>query len=109
MKEADSVSETLCLKKLKTLDNTQNNIVTCIKWLVDGVWVSDWIYQPLIQSLNYSHYTDSAIGDLHNLQFTGTHALGFSVFTSRILATKLKLSHCDLIFESHVKSSQADF
>jgi hypothetical protein len=36
-----------------------------------------------------------AIADLHNLQFNVTHTLGFSVFTSRILATELKQSHCD--------------
>jgi hypothetical protein len=31
----------------------------------------------------------SATINLHNLQFTVTHALEFSVFTSRILATDL--------------------
>jgi hypothetical protein len=36
-------------------------------------------------TLNYRQY--SAIADLHTLQFTVTRALGFSVFTSRILAT----------------------
>jgi hypothetical protein len=30
-----------------------------------------------------------AIADLHTLQFTVTHALGFSFFTSLILATDL--------------------
>jgi hypothetical protein len=35
-------------------------------------------------SLNYTQY--SAIADLHNLEFTVTHALGFSVFTRRVLA-----------------------
>jgi hypothetical protein len=30
-----------------------------------------------------------AIADLHTLEFTVTHALEFSVFTSRILATDL--------------------
>jgi hypothetical protein len=39
-------------------------------------------------ALNYNQY--GAITDLHNLQFTVTHALGFSVFTSRTLATELK-------------------
>jgi hypothetical protein len=34
----------------------------------------------------------SAIIHLRNLQFTVTHALGFSVFTSRILATDLSVS-----------------
>jgi hypothetical protein len=38
-------------------------------------------------SLNYSQY--SAIADLHNLQFTVAHELGFSVSTSRLLATDL--------------------
>jgi hypothetical protein len=31
----------------------------------------------------------SAIVDTHTLHFTATHELGFSVFTSRILATDL--------------------
>jgi hypothetical protein len=38
-------------------------------------------------SLNYYQY--SAIADLHTFQFTVTHALGFSVSTSRLLATAL--------------------
>jgi hypothetical protein len=38
-------------------------------------------------SLNHAYY--SAIADLHNLQFTTAHALGFSVATSRLLATDL--------------------
>jgi hypothetical protein len=31
----------------------------------------------------------SAIADLHNLHFTAAHALGFSISTSRLLATDL--------------------
>jgi hypothetical protein len=38
------------------------------------------------------HY--SAIAILHTFQFTVTHALGFSIVTSRILATDLSQSHC---------------
>jgi hypothetical protein len=38
-------------------------------------------------SFNYNYY--SAIADLHNLQFTVAHALGFPVFISRLLATDL--------------------
>jgi hypothetical protein len=38
-------------------------------------------------SFNYTQY--SAIADLYNLQFTVAQALGFSVFTSRVLATDL--------------------
>jgi hypothetical protein len=51
----------------------------------------------------------SAGADLHMLQFTVTHALGFSVFTSRILVTELKQSHCDEIFLSPTESSHTDF
>jgi hypothetical protein len=40
----------------------------------------------------------SAVADLHNLQFTDTHALGFSVFTCRNLVTELKESHCEYSF-----------
>jgi hypothetical protein len=48
----------------------------------------------LIQSTcTYKQY--SIIADLHNLQFTVTHALGFSHFTSRTLVVELKQSHCD--------------
>jgi hypothetical protein len=32
-----------------------------------------------------------AIADLHTLQFTGAHVLGFSVFTNCILATALNI------------------
>jgi hypothetical protein len=39
-------------------------------------------------SLNHTYY--NAISDLHTFLFTVVHALGFSVFTSRILATGLK-------------------
>jgi hypothetical protein len=42
---------------------------------------------------NYKQY--SAIADLHNLQFTVAYALGFSVYTNRLLVTELKQSHCD--------------
>jgi hypothetical protein len=44
----------------------------------------------------------SAIAILHTSQFTLTHTLEFSVFTSRILATDLSQSHCD--FTSHMES-----
>jgi hypothetical protein len=55
----------------------------------------DTLYTPFGTTDNYS-----AIADLRTLQFTVTHALGFSVFTSRILATdfitvslSLKITH----------------
>jgi hypothetical protein len=52
-------------------------------------------------SRDYGQY--SAIADSHTLQFIVTQALGFSVFTSRILATDLSQSHYK--FKSHIKSS----
>jgi hypothetical protein len=38
-------------------------------------------------SRNHTYY--SAIANLHNLQFAVTHALGFSILTSRLLPTDL--------------------
>jgi hypothetical protein len=52
--------------------------------------VLDWMIEftdTLFTTRDYRQY--SAIVDLHTLQFTVTHALGLSVFTSRILATDL--------------------
>jgi hypothetical protein len=49
----------------------------------------DWIYWHFgYIYFNYNQY--SAISDLHNLQFIVAHAVGFCVFTSRLLATDLK-------------------
>jgi hypothetical protein len=44
-----------------------------------------FIVPYIFTTWDYKQY--SAIADLHTLQFTVTHAIGFSVFTSRILAT----------------------
>jgi hypothetical protein len=67
-----------------------------------GIGLDDWIYWHLIHTTRiYRQY--SAISDLHTLQFTVTHALGSSVFTSRILATDLSQSHSH--FRSDLKSS----
>jgi hypothetical protein len=49
---------------------------------------------------DYREY--SAIPILHTFQFTVTYALGFSVFTSRIQATDLSQSHCNIT--SHMGS-----
>jgi hypothetical protein len=45
----------------------------------------------------------NATAILHTSQFTVTHALGFSVFNSRLLAMDLQQSPCH--FTSHMKSS----
>jgi hypothetical protein len=66
--------------------------VSGVPWLIiTGYRLDDWIYWHLIHTTrDYRQY--SAIAILHTLQFTVTHALGFSVFTSHILATDLSLS-----------------
>jgi hypothetical protein len=68
-----------------------------------GFGLDDLIYCTLYihTARNYRQY--SAIAILHTLQFIVTHALGFSVFTSRILATDPSQSHCN--FKSHMMSS----
>jgi hypothetical protein len=64
---------------------------------ITGSRLDDWIYwhfgTSVTISLNDNQY--SATADLHNLQFTVAHALGFSVLTSRLLVTELKESHCE--------------
>jgi hypothetical protein len=53
---------------------------------IDGVL--DWMFGfigTLHSTRDYSNY--SATADLCSLQVTVTHALGFAIFTSRILAT----------------------
>jgi hypothetical protein len=69
------------------------NIVTCISDYRQGLdWMigfNDTLYTQLETTFNYS-----AVAGLHTLQFTGTQALEFSGFTSRVLATDLQSSHC---------------
>jgi hypothetical protein len=64
--------------------------VSGVPWriITDSVFY-DRIYWRLLCtiSLNYKQYSD--VADLHIFQFTVVHALGFSVYTSRILATDL--------------------
>jgi hypothetical protein len=48
------------------------------------------LYSHLVLNKQYSD-----IADLHKLQFTITHALGFSAFNSLLLVKELKQSHCD--------------
>jgi hypothetical protein len=61
--------------------------ITGSRWMIVFIGTSTTI------SFNYNQY--SSIADSHHLQFTVTHAQGFSVFTSRLLVTELKQSHCD--------------
>jgi hypothetical protein len=51
--------------------------------------VLDWMIEFIDTSFTQLGTTGiySAIADLHTLQFTVTHVLEFSAFTSRILAT----------------------
>jgi hypothetical protein len=49
--------------------------------------LDDWIYCTLHIHTTRKYRQYNAIAILHTPQFTGAHALWFSVFTSRILAT----------------------
>jgi hypothetical protein len=63
-------------------------IVICIGY-IDGFWIIwlDYCALYIRTPRDYKQYSTIAI--LHNLLFTVRHALGFSVFISRILATDL--------------------
>jgi hypothetical protein len=68
------------------------NIVTCKRVRVTkltGSTSDDWIYEHCgyVFSPNHTYY--SAIADLHTFQSTVAHAVGFSIFISRLLATDL--------------------
>jgi hypothetical protein len=87
------------MRRKRLYINIRNHIVTCrgvCAWLIDGVldWMIifiDTLYTVFGTTGNYS-----AVTHLHTLQFTDTHVVGFSVFTSRILATDfitISLSH----------------
>jgi hypothetical protein len=68
-----------------------------------GLGLDDCIYctKYILTFRNYRQHRSVAI--LHTSQFTVIHALGFSAFTSRILATDISQPPCN--FKSHVKSS----
>jgi hypothetical protein len=57
-------------------------------WFINGFWIG-WLDLLTPYTLHTTRYYRQygPLADLHTLQFTVTHALGFSVFTSRILAT----------------------
>jgi hypothetical protein len=64
--------------------NIFSRVLGYVNFRRDFDWVIGFI-ALLHSTRNYKLY--SAIADLHTLQFTITHILGFSVFTIRILAT----------------------
>jgi hypothetical protein len=52
-------------------------------------WMIGFIETYAFTTRDYRFY--SAIADLHTLQFTVAHALGFSVLTNRVLATNSQM------------------
>jgi hypothetical protein len=89
---------------------TQKCHVSWVSWRIMSSGLDDWIYWRLLctVSLNYKQY--SPIADLHTLQFTVAHAIGFLVSISRILATDLNtgtitssryLRYCHLLPTGH--------
>jgi hypothetical protein len=79
------------------------NIITRWGDLLDGFWIGWLDLLHLIHSHSSGLHAIQRYRYSTHFQFTVAHALGFSVFTSRILATDLSQSHCN--FKSHVKSS----
>jgi hypothetical protein len=66
----------------------------------------DWILCLLITYIHHSEiHVITMLSLLYSLQFNVTHTLGFSVFTSRFLATDIK----QVIITRKVFFSQADF
>jgi hypothetical protein len=57
-----------------------------------GFRLNEWIYCNIYIHTTRDCSQYSAVADLHNLQFTVTHALGFSVFISCTQATDIAVS-----------------
>jgi hypothetical protein len=75
---------------------------------IDRVWTGYWVYLPLIHP-HSELQVFTALSLIYTLQFTVTHTLGFSVFTSRILATDFNTVNISVLLNytlqiSHVKS-----
>jgi hypothetical protein len=87
----------------KSSENTQVPLFSCVGVTYKTDFrLDDWIYCTLYIHTTRDYRQYSAIADLHTLEFTITHAVGFCIFTSHILATDLQSSHC--YFRSHMKS-----
>jgi hypothetical protein len=71
-------------------------VVHATKWRV-LVRMVGFITNSLLIALTHRQY--SAIADLHTLQNTVAHVLGFFVFTSRFLATDLNTETASLILQ----------
>jgi hypothetical protein len=78
-------------------------IVTCISDYRLGFGLDDWFYCSSYIHTTWDYRQYSAVADLLTFQLSATRALGFSVFTSHIMATDLSQSHCN--FKSHKESS----
>jgi hypothetical protein len=73
------------------------------KWRVPVrmIWFISSLVAIFLDHIQYSQY--SAIADLHTFQFTVAHAIGFSVFTSRILITDLNTGIITAHWMTHFK------
>jgi hypothetical protein len=79
---------------------TLRGLCVTYRRVLDG-WLDLLTPSYIHKSRNYRQYSTIAIW--HTFQFTVTHALAFSVFTSRIMETDLQQPHSN--FKSHMKSS----
>jgi hypothetical protein len=101
----DSLVKTTKGRPTKHFGNLWSNYLSRVRGSTtnnNGFWIGwlDLLTPSSSISLNYNH---RAIADLYTFQFTVAHELGFTILTSRILATDLSQSHCH--FNSHVKST----
>jgi hypothetical protein len=76
-------------------DGPHKTLLNTVKYMglrvtkITGSRADDWIYWHIGYFLSLNYNQNSVIADLHPSQFAVVHALGFSVFTSRLLATDL--------------------
>jgi hypothetical protein len=94
--------QTGCYNSIVSTCNSYCHVYGCVTYKT-CFGLIDWIYCTLYIHAVRDYRQHSAIAILHTFQFSVTHALGYSAFTSRILATDVSQCHCH--FKSHVKSS----
>jgi hypothetical protein len=73
------------MKRTRVRSNIFSRVVVTIDGGLD--WMIEFIAPYTFTTRDYRQH--GAIAILHTFQFTVAHALGFSVFTSRVLATDL--------------------
>jgi hypothetical protein len=84
-----SATSTTCFDLIKSSSGKYCHDLRVSVTYKTGFGLNDWIHCALYIHTTRDYRQNSAIAVLHTLQFTVIYALGFSVFTSHILATDL--------------------